>query len=454
MKVYVNGILLKKGLEIKIEGQKSYRPFNLEYPKRVWEMYPAQNRKALLDNLSFVSTCHLPFQNPKIAEINFNGYRPVVEASYFKNLFYTIPFDAYMNKQKSADLYRILLNTDFHFRKERKLLDLPPARIKLNREKAIIPFTFGKDSLLTYAMSIKLGISPRLMFIIEPKELYADKHKREMLKQFNAEFGQDVTFFLNPSGILRDDSAGNGWFGWELLLTSFTLFSLPFAYYDKAKYILFSNEASCNESIKNEEGIIFNPVYEQSENWTREESLIAQAVSGQDIKVASIVGPLHEIAIVKILHTQFPEIGKYQMSCFADRPEAENKRWCAACCKCARNYIFLLANGIDPKTVGFTDDLLQERYKSLYSIFEDTDGKEGYDATELGRDEQMLAFLMAYQKGSRGPLMSEFKKKYYAQARKKEPQLRRKYLRVQPSGVLPDEFQKAIISYFERVITQ
>ena len=34
---------------------------------------------------------------------------------------------------------------------------------------------------------------------------------------------------------------GDGWFGWELALTSWGILSLPFAYSEQAKYIIFSN---------------------------------------------------------------------------------------------------------------------------------------------------------------------------------------------------------------------
>lgn len=451
MKIAVDGKLLRSGFGVDLSLGRQKRHFGITYPNKIWSNYPQKSRRSLLDNFAFVSTCHLPFQNSQISDIYYNGRRPLAEASYLRNLFYSIPFDSFMNGHRSYDLYRQLINTQFHFRKERKLITLPAGKIKLNPKKAVLPFTFGKDSLLTYALCRELGIATRLLFIVEPKELYAGKHKEEVLKQFKAEFHQTVDFIDNPIGELRDESAGNGWLGWELLLTSFTLIGLPFAYSDFAKYIFYANEASCNELTASPEGFILNPVFEQSEVWTREQTLIAQTVSGQDIKVASLIGQIHEIAIIKILHRVYPEIGKYQISCFADRPEARNKRWCAACSKCARNYIFLLANGIDPKAVGFEDNMLGAEFRRYYSIFlNGKGGQEGYDATELGRDEQLLAFLLAFQKGARGPLIDLFKKDHLKKVVKKEKSLRSKYFSLHPSGVLPDEYSQTITGHLEK----
>ena len=95
------------------------------------------------------------------------------------------------------------------------------------------------------------------------------------------------------------------------------------------------------------------------------------------MKVVSLIEPLYELAVVKILHNRYPDLGKYQMSCFPDENEyGKHHHWCGHCSKCARIYIFLKANGILPKRIGFKNDMLMLKYKHLYSLF-GVEKKEG-----------------------------------------------------------------------------
>ena len=213
---------------------------------------------------------------------------------------------------------------------------------------------------------------------------------------------------------------------------------------------MFANEASCNESASTADGFNYNPAYEQSEIWTRELDIINRSVSGLPVTVASLIGSLNDLAIIKILHARYPEIGKYQISCFADRKEAKFKRWCSACSKCARIYILLLANGVDPMTLGFENDMLSIKYRHLYSIFGEKSGQEGYDATDIGREEQLLSFLLAYRHGVRGDLMSEFIDRYFGWVKNKENSLRRRFYSIQPSGVMPAEYKAKINRIFRQ----
>lgn len=450
MKIEVRSELRPRGFTLVLKNGHTIRKYLLRYPREVWSNFPEGSRQNLAANFSFVSTCHLPFQNRDVRQINYLNNRPVAFNSYLTNLFLTIPFDAFMNRHKSSDLYKTLLNTQFSFKEGNALASKLLPRLKLHPKRAVVPFTFGKDSLLTFALARELGIKTRLIFIEEPRELYAAEHKKENLKKFIKEFKERVEFLPNPAGILRDVSAGTGWFGWELLLTSFVLLLLPYNYFEKAQYLFFANEASCNGLTSNGEGINFYPAFEQTDVWTQEETNIAQSISHQPFAVGSLLGPVHEIAIIKILHRRYPEIAKYQMSCFADRKEAKHKRWCAACSKCARNYIFILANGINPKTVGFTDDMLDLKYQNLYSLFDGDGKKEGYDATDLGRDEQLLAFYLAFRRGVKGDLMEVFKEKYLAEALRKKGSLLKKYFSLHPSAVLPKEYESKILSIFRQ----
>ena len=65
----------------------------------------------------------------------------------------------------------------------------------------------------------------------------------------------------------------------------------------------------------------------------------------------SYLEDLNKIDIVRILHKNYPQIGKYQFSCW----RARNERWCLKCEKCVRNYAILKIYGIDPSQAGIDE---------------------------------------------------------------------------------------------------
>jgi len=135
-----------------------------------------------------------------------------------------------------------------------------------------------------------------------------------------------------------------------------------------------------------------------------------QVMTDGSAGVGSLVGPLNEIAVARCLHEGFPELAKYQMSCFCEDEVTQKYRWCCNCSKCARNYAFIKAVGGDTEKVGFWRDMLSEECRRLFSALE---GNEtyGFDRSGLGREEQELALLMAYKRNRENPILREFKAK-------------------------------------------
>jgi len=157
---------------------------------------------------------------------------------------------------------------------------------------------------------------------------------------------------------------------------------------------------------------------------------------------------------MKILHRRYPEIAKYQMSCFFLEDTSATKRWCGQCSKCARMYIFMLALGINPETVGFTENMLGLKKADLFSLFGGNDEFKGiYDESGLGKNEQLLAFLMAYQKGIKGPLMKEFIKKNLLEAKTREKELREKFFGIHTTKTLTYEIKTPLLKIFREELS-
>jgi len=313
----------------------------------------------------------------------------------------------------------------------------------------LIPFTFGKDSLLSFALTNELRIKPILMFFREPRCAFENRHKYLLSKRFLKEFGLKVNFFPVTTGWLREINDSQTSWGWDLILTQYTLFLLPFLFAYRTRYLFWANEQSCNETFIDHEGYIINPVFEQNPQWLLNTNSALKVLGCRSI-FASLVEPLHEIAITYILHHRYPQIAKYQSSCFGEEKQAKTRRWCSICSKCARMYIFLKALGINPQKVGFSqsEKMLNQEKRHLYSLFNGGNGSS-YDASGLGKDEQLLAFYLAYKKGVKGELIAEFVKKHFAEAKKREQELYQTFFSIHPPKTLNYELKKPILKIFE-----
>ena len=435
--------VLHNGIEITL-GRKDYY---LTYPQSIWKEFPDVYRQNFADSVTYFLTMHLSLSDHK--KILYNFPPPPTESFFFKGMVYSMPETALTDSGVTVSkLLRQLYNTHFNI----EFNSRPRyARFKnVNRnttQKAIIPFSFGKDSLLTFALSRELGIEPFPIFFREPRSPYENRHKYRLAQRFLSEFDVDVNIFPVTPGWLRQTTGK--WWGWDLLLTQYTLLLIPYIFGTRSKYLFWANEASCNDVFVDTEGYCVNPVFEQSYQWLLSTNAIAKIMGSNSI-FASLLEPIHELSIIKILHHRYPKIAKYQLSCFADEDPAKTKRWCGVCTKCARIYIFMLAHGIDPKRVGFRENMLVLKKKNLYTLFADGKGikDSAYAESGLGSDEQMLAFLMAYRRGVKGPLMDFFKKKFLKSARKNEKKLRRIYFGIHTTKTLTYDLAKPLLKIY------
>lgn len=439
---------LSRGIGIKVMG-KAHR---LTYPKGIWDGYPAGLKGMLADNLVYLVTMHLPLI------LNDKGVEYTTSFPYFKPFFYEnmindIIASSGTSPQSSTDWLRKFINTDYRFRDYN--VKLPDYRQDVEK-KAVITFTFGKESLLTYALCSEIDIESILVYIKEPEltDSYENKHKRILTRDFKKEFDANVVDLFNGPGIMRQ----NKYWGLDesglagcLQLTSYCMELLPFSHYFRAGYLMFGNEKSCNDFYYNNDGFKSYPIFDQTHEWMIQLNNITRLMTNNNVWVISVVEPLHEIAITKILHNRYKEIGKYQMSCFTDNPNGKDNRWCESCSKCMRMFIFMKAVGVDVRNVGFKDNLMDKKFMKFYPLFANGNPKTKmirYDHTGNGRDEQILAFYMAYKNGARGNLIDEFRKKFLDEAKSREDELYKKFFSIHDSITIPKEIKKDVLSIY------
>ncbi|KKR34375.1 MAG: hypothetical protein UT63_C0002G0020 [Candidatus Gottesmanbacteria bacterium GW2011_GWC2_39_8] len=450
--IKVNGIakISSQSRDFGVQVSINNKIFRLRYPTGLWSRFPKTHRNILAQNLTYSLTYHIPYLYPTLKKVFYNMPVPLSEAFLFKSLSLSLPSVALMQTQKdkklTSNLLRRLFEIDYIF--TNKKTEIPPYNRTSLSDHVIMPFTFGKDSLLTYSLASELGLKVYPVYISEPDYPYQELIKKVLSNPFRKEFKEKIYFLQNNMGILREPY---GWFGWELQLTQYSLMLLPYVYAKKAGYILFSNEQSCDDYITDVDGFRCNPIFEQSHSWLLQNSLMTSIIGGNSLSIGSLIEPLHEIAIMKILHHRYPEIGKYQSSCDMDYKPKSNGRWCETCSKCGRMYIFLQGLGISSKKLGFKHNLLSKKYRNLYGILDNRSLKNfGYDQSEAGRDEQIFAFHLAYKRGVKGPLITEFVKKYIKYATKNEKSFRRRFFGIHSNKTVPSPFKAKLLRIYHQ----
>ncbi len=434
--------LKKSGIEIKIKKCK----YIVNYPSSVFEKLPKSLHRVFADSIAYISTWHLPlsFNVPII----YHFPPPPIESVFFKILLYSIPMNIFENKDvKTSSLLRDFYNANIQT--EYKSLNFFYSGKKVKRKlknNAVIIFSFGKESLLTLGLLEELGVNSFPIFVKEPQSIFENRHKKKLAIKFLSQFGKKIEFFPLSVGKLREET-GLYW-GWDIILSQYVFTLLPYYFYHQAKYVFFGNEQSCNFYLKDKEGYYVNPVFEQSAPAMQ----ILQNISKLffiSTHIGSLVEPIHEIFITYILHHRYSDLGTFQMSCFSEGETAKKRRWCGACEKCARMYIFFKALRISPERVGFyNNDMLSLKKERFYVLF-NKGVESSYGGSGLGRDEQLFAFYLAWKNGTRGELIEKFEKNYLTEAEKKKGYLAKEYFGIHSSLSLPSALRRRVLKIYE-----
>jgi len=449
LEIYSN--ITQDGINITVKG-KSY---SIKYPIEVWKGYNKSNKDLLLDNLSFMQTCHLPASH-KMRGAKYNTAIPLFETFAFKGTMYDIPSTAVIDHEKTTDYLRRFFNSSFKFSSYETAT---PHQEKVKRiigsPKAVVLFTAGKESLLNLALCMEMGIKPIPVYMDEAPDGPESMHKQKIISTLENEYGLKVYKIVNEPGKLRYCDLGeeeNNWGAGTQFLT-YILEIMPFVKKFNAEYVFFGNEYSCDDYIHDKEGFKSNFCFDQCTEWTKQLNMIAQVMTGNTVKVGSLVAPLYEIGLIKVLHERYPELAKLQMSCFSDTKEGKTRIWCGNCSKCARMFAFFKALDIETEQVGFENNMFNKKSKGHYSVFGGK-GLYSYDVSGLGSEEQSLALYMAAQKGINNEVVNDFKKtKAYRDIEKGFDKAYKKYFSIHDSIAVPEELKEKVMLAFSETLS-
>ena len=295
-----------------------------------------------------------------------------------------------------------------------------------NPKRVILPFTFGKDSLLSMVTLRELGYEV-IPVNIDERILPRGKAIREKLeKDFKKEHDISCHIVENEIQLLTDyqvlEQPETRLYQVHVHFV-YLLAMMPFCYYYNAPTIVFSNEFHHSLDRMHKDGYICPHKYMQSRETVNGFDKMTKTFSDGQISAVNLIGVLDNFAIHRILHEKFSEFGKYRISCHIEM--TDHQQWCHDCNRCAQAFVFFLAEGIDPLEKGFEASMLTEDKKNHFTLFNDVIHPDD-KYRQCMADEDGLAFLMAYQNGAKGPLMDLFQKTHLAKVKKQEFKLRKK----------------------------
>lgn len=447
MKLHIDTVLTKHGFTLELNTSRH----PVVYPETVWEKFPKTLQKPYSELIAFMTTIHYAFR--RHIQIQYHFPAPLGESFFMYALILAMPenlFDYPDSARKTSDYLRYPLNSFYKtiFTGHTHQMPLSSYSYSPEANVAILPFSFGKDSLLTYALCKELGIKAAPFYMIEENKIYENNLKLDLINKFRKEFGAEVHKFRVPLQELRQKK-GMGW-GWDTFLTQYTMFLIPFLHFYKAKYFFWSNEYDRNFTALDREGYLINQTFDQSGRWMQSLNTVLR-LYGVNAKLGSLIDSLSELGVIQVLHTRYPSVAKYQTSCLNEADTAATQRWCGKCEECAKVYVFLIALGIDPQRVDFRNNLLQKTNNTLFPIlFAQGKGTSRWiDKFPYYRDEKLWAFYLIYKRGLKGRAINVFKKRYFSQINQKAAQLSKTYMRVNQSLTTSKELFPQIRTIFQ-----
>ncbi|MFH1505511.1 MAG: hypothetical protein ABIE94_00800 [archaeon] len=430
------------GLAVKHKNKS----FKLEYPENIWKQFPAGAKHALFDNLAYLMTINSPLVAKKDS-VDYNTDLPYFKSFFDKLVLSSIPQATEDYKESAFEVMKDFMNIKRSFKSTD--VKVPKYDSKLG-ERSINAMGFGKDSLLSFGVSRELGLDPVPVYINDTVSPSENKIKLAFFKKISKEFGVKPLVVLNEIEKLNDFEYWKKpecYIGYTHMMTSFMMLSMPLMHRFKAKHIIVGNQQDYNFRLITKDGFVTGPSFDQTPEWMKQENIILKSFMGAQANLMSVIEPLTNIAETKVFFSRYPEIAKYQMTC-TSLDASEELRWCCKCPRCAATSLYMQALGIDLKKVELKHKFMGKNDKKFFSLFNGKKADAECKSPEA-RDQQLLAFYMAYKNGTKGYLIDLFKKTHLKEAKTRERELHKKFFKVYPATSMPSKIKKQVESIYK-----
>jgi len=399
----------------------------------------------MMDNAAHLFTINAPLVSG-IRRVSYNTARPLFKPLFDRMVLKGIPHSVDDYAESTDEVIRQFLSTEYVF--DSPVEKMPPAKsVKRPRSRAVVAFSSGKDSLLSLALARELGLDPVAVYVNDTVSPSENSFKLARIRSLGRETDVPFVVVRNELERLNDFetwSMPETCVGYTHMMTGFCFVSLPVAHARGAGFIVLGNQRNMEFGYVNKDGYATYPSYDQTQAWMRTQREMVELMSAGSASVTSLIAPLTNIAIMRILHNRYPEFAKHQVSC--DSLNASDEpRWCHECSKCARLSIMMLSTGASPKSVGMRKSMLGKGSERFYAVF----GGSGVDCYEQSRqsvDEQKFAFYLAYRNGARGYLIDRFRRRFLDEVRSREDELHRMFFSFNDMSIVPSFLRRGLAS--------
>ncbi len=433
---------------IAINANKEY---NILYPKNIWSGLTLKTKQSIIDNLAYVKLAS--YSAFLKEDFIFNSSMPYFKSFFDECAIKDFPRFGHEDNLSAKEMIENFRNAKFRFDSDKVSM---PDEDACTEDGAVLGMSFGKDSLLSYAVAKEIKLPVKLVFVKDCGKVEL-KHKLNLMNKFKKKFNEEIFILKDNTDNIASDKTINiinseGIYG-SNAMNGYMMMLVPFAYGFRLNTILFGNEHNLNDYFIDEQNFKCYPSYEQSSEWMEKQNNALKGFTGSKIGVASFINPIYNIAEYKTLYGRYPELAKFQMSCSHDPHGNEEDRWCYKCPMCAKAFLYTAALGFDSKSMSFNKNFFDKEYEHLYPLFSNTITRL-YEKPKAVKDEQLFAFYLASKIGNNSYLVEKFKKEFLDEAKEREDELYKKFFGVHPSPAIPNKLKAEIISIYKEELGQ
>jgi creatinine amidohydrolase/Fe(II)-dependent formamide hydrolase-like protein len=298
-------------------------------------------------------------------------------------------------RSESYLLSRVIFESDALPSGSKKSASKEKARWEVEKSRHAVLSSGGKDSLLSFGLLREIGQQAHPIFINE-----SGRHWFTALnayRYFSKRFVNTAKVWTNCDRLfnwmlkqfpfVRPDYANIRSDEYPIRLWTVAVFlfgALPLLRKRGVGRLIIGDEydTTSRQSFK---GIThYNGLYDQSRYF---DNVLTRYFihKGWRISQFSLIRPLSELLIEKILSQRYPDLQKHQMSCHATHIQNSRVHPCGKCEKCRRIVGMLVALDADPKNCGYSQTQIEDCLKAL--------AEKGVHQESAGA--QHLAFLLS-----------------------------------------------------------
>ncbi len=423
----------------------------VQYSKGIFSALPKDFRDILVANFVYCRTKPLCLVSGKSLSYNFS--KPDLKDFIDYGIKKDLPRIAFFEKLNANKIIKQFEKSGNLEQFQKKIEDKNKIfSWQTSQNKAVLALSFGKDSLLSYGIAKELGLKIYPIYVMDKNNLNDPEEffKKKIIKEFSKKEKLQINYLFDGA----DNVFLNGSFKKNIAelentngMLAFSLELIPFVKSFGAKYIIFGNEANFSDYFKKDGKKVY-PSFDQSIFYSKKTNQNLKKITKNSVQIVSLVEPIYNIVEMAILRNRYSYLLPYLMSC---SPKNNCDKWCYDCPMCAKAFLYFIACGGTASQIGFNQDFFKLKYKRFYPLFNPLINR-AYEKPKAVRDEQLLAFFLAFQRGIKGDLISLFEKVYLKEAKSRQSELKKKFLIINKVATIPKEIRSKVINIYKEEI--